>query len=146
MKELSESVGEERIRHGLQEILHGSESDFIAFAGPAGHHGSMKWIAVIGSLNGKVEHMRIQPGIGIGGTVLRHGTVCLVNGWKNTSLLRECPVILAEKLVSALGLPVPGSHPYYRGGIVLLGRRKHQPFTEEEAQRISSLLLKRGGR
>ncbi|WP_336773745.1 hypothetical protein [Paenibacillus sp. MMO-58] len=146
MRELLKSAGDEHLLRDLQEILRRSESDFIAFAGPAENHRSMKWNLVIGSLNGKIEHMRIQPGIGIGGMVLRHGTACLVNGLKNTSLLRECPVILAEKLVTAIGLPVPAGDPYYVDGIVLLGRRKHQPFTEEEAQGISSLLLKRGDR
>lgn len=76
--------------------------------------------------------------------VQRHGTVCMVNEQKNTALLRECPVILAEKLVSALGLPVPASHPYYINGILLLGRRKDQLYTEEEVQGISSLLFKKG--
>ncbi|WP_336785155.1 hypothetical protein [Paenibacillus sp. MMO-177] len=146
MGELSQSPGEENLPPGLQEILHGSGSDFIAFAGSAEHHRSMKWNAVIGSLNGKVEHMRIQPGIGIGGMVLRHGTAWRVDKRTNNALLRECPVMLAEKLQTALGLPVPASHSNHAGGIMLLGRRKDLPFTEEEAQRISSLLLKRGDR
>ncbi|WP_435166080.1 hypothetical protein [Paenibacillus glycanilyticus] len=146
MRELSQSAGEEYLSPGLQEILHGSGSDFIAFAGSAEHHRSMKWNAAIGSLNGKVEHMRIQPGIGIGGMVLRHGTAWRVDERTNAALLRECPVMLAEKLRAALGLPVPASHPNHASGIILLGRRKDRPFTEEEAQRITSLLLKRGDR
>jgi hypothetical protein len=125
----------------LHELRHRSSSEFVAYASSTEHNRNMIWNTVLGSLNGKVEHMRIQPGIGIGGIVLRHGTACIVDERRNASILRECPVILAEKLRSAIGLPVPADGiPYSIRGILLLGRRNDLPFTEEEVQ----LLLFRG--
>lgn len=125
----------------LHELRRRSSSDFVAYASSTEHNRNMTWNTVLGSLNGKVEHMRIQPGIGIGGIVLRHGTACIVDERRNAAILRECPVILAEKLRSAIGLPVPADGiPYSIRGILLLGRRNDLPFMEEEVQ----LLLFRG--
>ncbi|MCM3630451.1 hypothetical protein M3194_24260 [Paenibacillus glycanilyticus] len=146
LRELSESAADEgQLLRSLYAIRQRSCSDFAAYASSAEFNLGMKWSKVHGSLNGKVEHMKIQPGIGIGGMVLRHGTVFAVDEKRNAAMLRECPVMLAEKLISAIGVPVSSAgYTHSMNGILLLGRRSNPLFTEEEIQGLSSFLAEKG--
>ncbi|EFM12210.1 conserved hypothetical protein [Paenibacillus curdlanolyticus YK9] len=124
----------------LERIRERSGSDFVAYAMPAEHYRLMRWNFVIGSRNGRVGQMKLKPGIGIGGMVLRHGVPYTINDRENPLLLGECPVMLAEKLASAIAFPVPAESLCSLNGILLLGRRSDQRYDVHEVQGLHTFL------
>ncbi|GKU78851.1 GAF domain-containing protein [Paenibacillus sp. L3-i20] len=130
----------ERLTVVLGLILSKSKSDYAALAMPADHYRKMKWNISMGSRNDRVGQMKLRPGIGIGGMVLRHGAVFRVNENENKGMLTECPVMLAEKLASGIAFPIIAPVPTYRNGILILGRRNNQFYDEQEIEMVQSLL------
>jgi nitrogen regulatory protein A len=129
---------EQEIMLEMEKMASSTQSDFAAIALPSEHFGKMKWDIVIGSRNGRIKQMKIKPGIGLGGMVLRHGKSYLVNQNQQLSMRKECPVMLAEKLESGIALPLYTSEAVVCG-ILLLGRREGM-YTEEDVQSVQTLI------
>ncbi|MFB9324861.1 hypothetical protein ACFFSY_02755 [Paenibacillus aurantiacus] len=122
---------QERLSLALARLCRSSGSDFAALALPAADYRLMRWNIVLGGRNAKVAQLKIKPGVGIGGMVLRHGTVYTVNEIENAELLTECPVMLAERLTAGIAYPVQAEPGGY-SGILLLGRRGRQAYEKKE--------------
>lgn len=130
---------EQDIRLEAERLASGTLSDFAAIALPAERFGGMKWDVVVGSRDGRIKQMRIKPGIGLGGMVMRHGIHYMVNDHHNPSMRGECPVMLAEKLESGMAFPLSLlSGQRSSCGVLLLGRRTAM-YREEDA--VSALPL-----
>lgn len=123
----------------LEHIGRGCKSDFAALAAPASHYNKLKWDAVIGSRSERISKMKLKAGIGLGGMALRHGIRYQANPSENPSMLAECPVMLAEKLVSGIAFPVISTADSV-SGILLLGRREDLPFASQEILFVESLI------
>ncbi|WP_152401887.1 hypothetical protein [Paenibacillus cellulositrophicus] len=124
----------------LEWIRLKSGSDFIAYAQPAGSSRRMGWDRILGSSNVRVRQMTIKPGVGLGGMVMRHGTVYTAHEGENPFMREECPVMLAEKLLSGMAFPVTTGHSTASSGILLLGRRDGRAYTKTETAWIKSAL------
>ncbi|OZB91223.1 hypothetical protein [Paenibacillus sp. XY044] len=122
----------------LEWIRERSGSDFIAYAQPAGSSRRMGWDRVLGGSNVRVQQMVIKPGIGLGGMVMRHGTVYTVHEGEKPFMREECPVMLAEKLLSGMAFPVTAGNSTSSSGILLLGRRDGRAYAKPEAAWIQS--------
>lgn len=123
----------------LELIGRGCRSDFAALAKPASQYSMLKWDAVIGSRSERTSKMKPKSGVGLGGMSLRHGIRYQANRSENPSMLSECPVMLAEKLVSGIAFPVISTADTV-SGILLLGRREDLPFASQEILFVESLI------
>ncbi|MWC29905.1 hypothetical protein [Paenibacillus sp. MMS18-CY102] len=137
---MKESGMHDRMMLELERVRQWSSSDFVAYAMPAKHYRLMRWNFVIGSRNGKVGQMKLKPGIGMGGMVLRHGVPYAINDRDNRTLLRECPIMLAEKLAFGLAFPVPAQSLGSLNGILLLGRRGDLKYDNRVVQGLHPYL------
>ncbi|MBB3110972.1 nitrogen regulatory protein A [Paenibacillus phyllosphaerae] len=126
----------ERLTLELERLRKSSGSDFAAIALPASDNLAMRWQIVLGSRNGRVSRMAIKPGIGIGGMVLRHGTVYTVSERENAELLAQCPVMLAERLEAGFACPLLGNGSGSADGILLLGSRGEHSYERSGIARI----------
>ncbi|MFC4102266.1 GAF domain-containing protein [Paenibacillus xanthanilyticus] len=120
----------------LERLRERNGSDFAAIALPASDDRAMRWQIVLGGRNGKVGQMKIKPGVGLGGMVLRHGTVYTVNDGENAELLEACPVMLAERLASGIACPLIESDTGPAAGILLFGRRGREAYEKFAISRI----------
>ncbi|TYP71772.1 hypothetical protein [Paenibacillus methanolicus] len=125
----------ERLALELEQLRASSRSDFAAIALPAADVRAMRWQIVLGGRKGKVEQIRIKPGIGLGGMVLRHGTIYTVNDRENADLLEACPVMLAEGLGTGIACPLLESATGSAAGILLFGRRGNEAYAKFELSR-----------
>ncbi|MCR2804056.1 hypothetical protein [Paenibacillus soyae] len=130
------------IRLEAECLVSRTHSDFAAIALPSGSFGKMKWDIVIGSRSDRLERMKIKPGIGLGGMVLRHGMIYMVNHNQHPSMRKECPVMLAEKLESGMAFPLPLLSAESSCGVLLLGRRTDM-YMEEDIAGVQLLLAEK---
>lgn len=132
--------GYEEIGLVAENLVSRTQSDFAAIALPVERFGKTKWDIVVGSRNGRIKQMKIKPGIGLGGMVLRHGIIYLANRHQPASMRWECPVMLSEKLESCLAFPLPSlSGGSSACGVFLLGRRAGM-FMDQDIAGIRMLI------
>lgn len=117
-----------------------SGSDFAALAMRASVNSKLKWETMIGNRSERIGQMMLKPGIGLGGMALRHGISYRANRLENPAMLRECPVMLAEKLVSGIAIPLAVKTAGGMGGVLLLGRREELSYANEEVGMIESFI------
>ncbi|AJY75383.1 GAF domain-containing protein [Paenibacillus beijingensis] len=122
----------------LERLCLSSDSDFGAFAQPVESDRLMRWTCEAGSRNRRISQMTVKPGVGAAGMALRLGRPYIVNGIGNDSAVRECPVMLAEKLLSAVAMPIPALTGHSAGGVLLLGRRSGLNYGEEDVRLLSA--------
>lgn len=125
----------ERLALELELLRKSNGSDFAAIALPASDDRAMRWQIVLGGRNGKVGQMNIKPGVGLGGMVLRHGTVYTVNDRENAELLAVCPVMLAERLGAGIACPLVVGGMGSAAGILLFGRRGKEAYEKNALSR-----------
>ncbi|MBW7477149.1 hypothetical protein K0T92_20750 [Paenibacillus oenotherae] len=159
----ADESGRDRLMPMLEGLLTGTDSDFAALAlhNPMNRH--MKWSTIAGSRNGKILQMKITPGVGPAGMALRLGIEYRSRSARNDievlaegdshqrEALRhgslsgggvdpDCPVMLAERLITAAAYPLPGAGTAIMGGILLLGRRSDRPFSSAESAAVRAVL------
>lgn len=110
--------------------------DIAAFASFAEPNRRARWIGVFGASSSRMARMEVKPGVGAAGMAVRLGVPLEASAEKNAHMLSECPVMLAERLNSALAVPFPAKPGSSESGVLLLGRRERQPFSEREIRQI----------
>ncbi|RIX50488.1 hypothetical protein D3P08_19565 [Paenibacillus nanensis] len=124
----------------LEHLGRLSASDFAALAMRASVYSKLKWDVMVGSRSERIGQMMLKPGIGLGGMAIRHGIPYRANRLENPAMLTECPVMLAEKLVSGVAIPLALVTAGGMGGVLLLGRREGMPYANEEMGMIESFI------
>lgn len=101
----------------------------------------VRWVSASGNMNTRYTHMQERTGAGIGGWIVRHGRPLSLGGGAlgDGRPLREYPLLVAERLLTAAGVPIHGGIGV--DGALLIGRRTAEPFEaahwlllEEEAK------------
>lgn len=110
---------------GIQEMIDGLRlSTSSDFCGLACLNGTMlRWKVTSGSSNERVKRMEMRPGQDLVGTALRTGRTARSDAQSpGEHTPGRCPLMLAERLVSAIAVPVfqEGSVP---GAVLLVGSR-----------------------
>lgn len=130
--------------------------DFAALAWhvPGGGR-SVRWLCGTGSLNDKYLRMAVRPGVGLAGLALRVGKPMRKSADDGNpgDETAECPVMLSEKLVDALAVPLFDGREVK--GVLLFGnrrrdRRGRSALGEAEwrkaGERFAELIRRRAGR
>ena len=117
----------------VQEMISGlCQITAGAFCGMACVSGSMlRWKYTYGATNQRVQRMAMRPGQDLVGTALRTGrTVMLDEQSRGEYTPDRCPLMLAERLVCAIAVPLfkQGSLP---DGVLLVGSRTPRTFSPE---------------
>jgi nitrogen regulatory protein A len=112
----------------------------LAWAEHAGNR--MKWVSASGHLNDRYKKMIVKPGQGVSGMAIRLGRPFIMDDTPAHSdrLSTECPMMLAEQLVSALAIPLSKGKGDIRG-ILLLGKRKDACFSKDSLDRAERAAL-----
>lgn len=110
---------------GIQEMIDGLRlSTSSDFCGLACLNGTMlRWKYTSGASNERVKRMEMRPGQDLVGTALRTGRTARSDAqFTGDHIPGRCPLMLAERLVSAIAVPVfqEGSVP---GAVLLVGSR-----------------------
>lgn len=120
----------------IQEIVdHLREHTSSDFCGLACLSGAMlHWKFTSGASNERVKRMHMRPGQDLVGTALRTGRTAISDGRTSGDRLPgRCPLMLAERLVSAVVVPIfeKSSVP---GAVILLGNRQPCSFSPDVIQ------------
>ncbi|WP_458463437.1 GAF domain-containing protein [Paenibacillus sp.] len=118
---------------GIQEMIDGLCQNTVSdFCGIACVSGSMlRWKHTSGASNERVKRMEMRPGQDLVGTALRTGRTALLDAQSNGDYIpARCPLMLAERLVSAIAVPMfqEGSVP---DAVLLLGSRQPCTFSPD---------------
>ncbi|MFX3648231.1 MAG: GAF domain-containing protein [Paenibacillus sp.] len=110
---------------GIQEMIDGLRLNTASdFCGLACLNGTMlRWKYTSGASNERVKRMEMRPGQDLVGTALRTGRTARSDAQSTGDHTPgRCPLMLAERLVSAIAVPVfqEGSMP---GAVLLVGSR-----------------------
>ncbi|SDD13818.1 nitrogen regulatory protein A [Paenibacillus sp. UNCCL117] len=132
--------------HTLQEELlqlqERTFSDMAAFAWIAlpdedGVSKPYTWACMVGSQSERSRRMSFRRGsAGLAGTALKLGRYVTADMSQAPAFARECPVMLAEKLQTAIALPV-GSGGAPRG-VLLLGSRSGRLYGQEAIEQAQA--------
>ena len=122
-----------RLEDGLNDLLPKLRADFAAAACFEREQRRISWPIATGSLNGRYSRMTAGPGVGIAGYVIRHGRPVIVGASRPDpeALLRRCPLLLAERLKSAIAVPIAGGDGFVCG-VLVAGTRTERDYGEEE--------------
>jgi len=95
------------------------------------------WACMVGSQSERSRRMSFRRGsAGLAGTALKLGRYVTADMKQAPAFARECPVMLAEKLQTAIALPV-GSGGATRG-VLLLGSRSGQLYGQEAIEQAQA--------
>lgn len=118
---------------GIQEMIDGlrlsTSSDFCGLACLSGT--MLRWKHTSGASNERVKRMQMRPGQDLVGTALRTGRTVLSDEQSAGDYTPgRCPLMLAERLVCAIAVPVfqEGSLPC---AVLLLGSRQPCTFSPD---------------
>lgn len=138
----------------LARLAAGCDFAALAWRFPGGGR-TMRWLCGTGSLNDKYLRMAVRPGVGLAGLALRVGKPVRMGG-NDGDFDRgaaECPVMLSEKLVGAVAVPLYGGKEV--NGILYFGTRVRDAHgaraldewaCREAGERIAELVRRREGR
>lgn len=111
--------------------------DFAALALGVSDGRLFRWTLVSGNETERSETMMFRSGRGVGGLAIRVGRTIVWN--ENDAamdhLYRECPLMLAERLRSAVTAPVVVQRE--NRGVVLVGSRTGYLFTREDMAAVT---------
>ncbi|MGF9700168.1 MULTISPECIES: GAF domain-containing protein [Paenibacillus] len=118
---------------GIQEMINNLRLNTSAdFCGLACLSRSMlRWKYTSGETNERVTRMEMRPGQDLVGTALRTGRTSLSDeGSTNASTPGRCPLMIAERLLCAIAVPVfhEGSVP---DAVLLVGSRQPCTFSPD---------------
>ncbi|MET3938768.1 nitrogen regulatory protein A [Paenibacillus sp. PvP094] len=124
---------------GIQEMINNlrlnTSTDFCGLAYLSGS--MLRWKYTSGATNDRVTRMEMRPGQDLVGTALRTGRTSLSDeSTTNASTPGRCPLMIAERLLCAIAVPVflESSIP---GAVLLVGSRQpctFSPNTVREAE------------
>ncbi|GGA09362.1 hypothetical protein GCM10008018_63770 [Paenibacillus marchantiophytorum] len=116
-----------------------TSSDFIALAPLPDDTGRSYWKYAVGNRNDRYQQMVIKKvGLGLAAAVLRLGRWVKLDD-ANPRLHQErlqCPVMLAERLLSAAAFPVVTSSSHRMLGLLYIGKREQSRFEPGEIQAV----------
>ncbi len=117
----------------LQELTFSDMAALAWVADEGREHGPYVWTCVVGSRNDRYRRMSFRRGSsGLAGTALKLGRYVTADMERTPAFARECPVMLAEKLQTALALPVPKRETGEAvSGVLLLGSRSGLVYGQE---------------
>nr|WP_145406389.1 GAF domain-containing protein [Paenibacillus xylanexedens] len=123
----------DEVSSAVQEMMSGlCQNTAGDFCGMACVSGSMlRWKYTFGATNERVKRMTMRPGQDLVGTALRTGrTVMLDEQSQGEFTPDRCPLMLAERLVCAIAVPLfrEGLLP---SGVLLVGSRTPCTFSPE---------------
>ncbi|WNS78413.1 GAF domain-containing protein [Domibacillus sp. DTU_2020_1001157_1_SI_ALB_TIR_016] len=119
----------EKLFASLKEAV---SSDFVAYALQRRAGTDITWLYALGNRNDKYKRITVRYGKGIAGKVVSTGSPISVDAFPHGihGKALDYPIMLAEQLVSAYAVPL--FHTSCPKGVLLIGRRKVRPFTEDE--------------
>lgn len=111
------------INQCLEELRLQTGADFSAFACQEADEAVIRWKYAVGNRNERFRRIVLRLGKGIAGKVLLSGRLMLLENYepKQHDDPREYPILYAEELKSALGVPVVIQDRVK--GVVLIGYR-----------------------
>ena len=123
----------DEVSSAVQEMMSGlCQSTDGDFCGMACVSGSMlRWKYTSGATNERVKRMAMRPGQDLVGTALRTGRTVMLDEQSSGGYTPDrCPLMLAERLVCAIAVPMfsEGSLP---SGVLLVGSRTPCTFSPE---------------
>lgn len=123
----------DEVSSAVQEIMSGlCQNTAGDFCGMACVSGSMlRWKYTFGATNERVKRMAMRPGQDLVGTALRTGRTVMLDEQSSGEYIPDrCPLMLAERLVSAIAVPMfrDGGLP---NGVLLVGSRTRCTFSPE---------------
>ena len=115
----------------LAELRLKTGADFSAFACQEPGEALIRWKYAVGNRNERFRRIVLRSGKGIAGKVLLSGRVMLIENYepKPHDDPREYPILYAEELKSALGVPVMIEDKVK--GVVLIGYRSNCVIEEK---------------
>lgn len=126
---------------GIQEMIDrlrlNTSSDFCGLACLSGT--LLRWKYTSGASNERVQRMEMRPGQDLVGTALRTGRTTLSDAqYRSEHTPGRCPLMLAERLVCAIAVPVfqSGSLPE---AVLLVGNRMSCTFSEDMIHEVQQL-------
>lgn len=126
---------------GIQEMIDrlrlNTSSDFCGLACLSGT--LLRWKYTSGASNERVQRMEMRPGQDLVGTALRTGRTTLSDAQSNTDHTPgRCPLMLAERLVCAIAVPVfqSGKLPE---AVLLVGNRMSCTFSADMLHEVEQL-------
>lgn len=122
-----------------EEIQSELGCDFVGVTFQNQSSPDFSWLFVSGNLNNKYKKIKIRIGIGLIGKALSRGSTIVVNNLPNelTRNRTDYPIMLAEKLVSAVAVPL-----FLHGlpkGVFMIGKRTFHEFVEEEIMKVKNI-------
>lgn len=121
----------------LFRIRSSVSGDLAALALGVGDGRLFRWTLVSGNETERSETMMFRSGRGVGGLAIRIGRTIAWNDTDETmvQLYRECPLMLAERLRSAVTAPVVVQRE--NRGVVLVGSRTGRLFTRDDMAAVT---------
>ena len=137
------------IHQYLEELRLKTSADFAAFACQEPGETVIRWKYAVGNRNERFRRIVLRPGKGIAGKVLLSGRLIILENYQARphSDPKEYPIIYAEELQSAMGVPVILRRVK---GVLLLGYRNASIIreniivvTEDIAKKVADTLQSR---
>jgi len=135
------------INQYLEDLRLRTGADFSAFACEEPEEGVIRWKYAVGNRNERFRRIVLRTGKGIAGKVLLSGRLMILENYepKQHEDPREYPILYAEELKSALGVPVVIQDRVK--GVVLIGYRSAYVIEErvihlatQVAEQVANLL------
>ncbi|WP_051541203.1 GAF domain-containing protein [Caldalkalibacillus mannanilyticus] len=125
---------EEQVINECHQLALEIPCDFVGVAIYNHTQKELQWKYVVGNRNDKYKLITVRYGKGIAGTVVRTGRPLSISNFPEGIIGKptEYPIMLAEKLVAAMGTPI-----VYRGtpwGVLLVGNRNQTAFTSDQLE------------
>jgi len=116
------------------------QCDFVGLAIQNEVGPNVRWHYASGNLNDKYKRITVRFGKGFAGKVISSGSPMMMSNFPQDILgkVTDYPIALAEKLVSSYAVPL--FFNTIPKGVLLVGNRISQPFTEQQ-----QLLVKESG-
>ncbi|WP_440115546.1 GAF domain-containing protein [Paenibacillus sp. QZ-Y1] len=130
---------------GIQEMIDGlrlnTSSDFCGLACLSGT--MLRWKYTSGASNERVKRMEMRPGQDLVGTALRIGRTALSDAQSTEKHSPgRCPLMLAERLVSAIAVPVFQEGNVVPNAVLLVGSRLPCTFSPDMVRQAEQVALK----
>jgi len=118
---------ERSINQCLEDLRLKTNADFTAFACQEPGEAVIRWKYAVGNRNERFRRIVLRSGKGIAGKVLMSGRLMILENYKPRQYddPREYPILYAEELQSAMGVPVLIQDRVR--GVMLIGYRT--PYT-----------------
>lgn len=138
--------GKANIIEELERLRDLTSSDFVALAPFIENTARMRWKYVVGNSNDRFQQMVIKIGQGLAGAALRLGRWVKIDDTHSRVVQerRECPVMLAEQLQSAVVFPLITPPNSKLRGLLFIGKRMKPRYEENEisaAQEVLEMLV-----